>query len=93
MGDENPYEQITDHIYEELLSHHSPNHHPTFSSSNSPKRSSSPHKSPSPGKSMFEGASKYEILEYLQDARRRVAINAEDEEEDIRLQVCKLFAF
>ncbi|KAK7071897.1 hypothetical protein SK128_016504 [Halocaridina rubra] len=82
IKDENPYEQITDHIYEELLSNHSP----TRSSQNTPKRGASPHKSPSPGKSMFEGASKYEILEYLQDARRRVAINADEEEEDLRLQ-------
>ncbi|XP_068217138.1 serine-rich adhesin for platelets isoform X2 [Palaemon carinicauda] len=86
VGDENPYEQITDHIYEELLSHHSPSYSSSFNSQSSPRRSSPTHKSPSPGKSMFEGASKHEILEYLQDARRRVAINAEDDEEDDRLQ-------
>ncbi|CAL4066442.1 unnamed protein product [Meganyctiphanes norvegica] len=65
--DETPYD---DHIYEEL--------------DNIPacNLSRSSHKSPSPGKSMFEGASKYEILEYLQDARNRVAINQDDEDEE-----------
>ncbi|XP_064102475.1 dentin sialophosphoprotein-like isoform X1 [Macrobrachium nipponense] len=86
VGDENPYEQITDHIYEELLSSHSPSYSSSLNSQNSPRRSSPTHKSPSPGKSMFEGASKHEILEYLQDARRRVAISAEDDEEEDRLQ-------
>ncbi|KAK3869087.1 hypothetical protein Pcinc_025567 [Petrolisthes cinctipes] len=68
-GEEHPYEQITDHIYEELLSHSPPG----------TARSSSSHVSPSPGKSMFDGASKYEILEYLQDARTRVANTVEEE--------------
>ncbi|KAK8748314.1 hypothetical protein OTU49_016070 [Cherax quadricarinatus] len=80
--EENPYEQITDHIYEELLSR-SPSRTSTFTGhSSSPTRSSTPHKSPSPGKSMFEGASKYEILEYLQDARRRVANTVDDDDDD-----------
>nr|XP_045581169.1 uncharacterized protein LOC123744982 isoform X1 [Procambarus clarkii]XP_045581170.1 uncharacterized protein LOC123744982 isoform X1 [Procambarus clarkii] len=83
--DENPYEQITDHIYEELFSH-SPSRTSTFTGHNNPALGSSPHKSPSPGKSMFEGASKYEILEYLQDARRRVANTVDEEEEDVTLQ-------
>ncbi|KAG7171383.1 Intersectin-1-like 2 [Homarus americanus] len=84
-GEEHPYEQITDHIYEELLSN-SPSHASNFAGHHSPTHNSSPHKSPSPGKSMFEGASKYEILEYLQDARRRVAITVDDEDEDVTLQ-------
>lgn len=87
LGEENPYEQITDHIYEELLlRNQSPNYVSSLACHGSSSNSSSPHKSPSPGKSMFEGASKYEILEYLQDARRRVAISADDDEE-VRLQV------
>ncbi|XP_042855329.1 uncharacterized protein LOC122242169 isoform X2 [Penaeus japonicus] len=86
LGEENPYEQITDHIYEELLlRNQSPNYVSSLACHGSSSNSSSPHKSPSPGKSMFEGASKYEILEYLQDARRRVAISADDDEE-VRLQ-------
>ncbi|ROT65108.1 hypothetical protein C7M84_016943 [Penaeus vannamei] len=85
LGDENPYEQITDHIYEELLLRNQSPNHSSLACHGSASNSSSPHKSPSPGKSMFEGASKYEILEYLQDARRRVAISADDDEE-VRLQ-------
>lgn len=81
VGEENPYEQITDHIYEELLSH-SPSRTSTFTHYGSPTRNNTPHKSPSPGKSMFEGASKNEILEYLQDARRRVANTVDDDEDD-----------
>lgn len=78
--EEDPYEQITDHIYEELLSRSPPVASP-FTSHGSPTRESGQLKSPVPGKSMFEGASKDEILEYLQDARRRVA-NTVDEDED-----------
>lgn len=97
VGEEHPYEQITDHIYEELLSH-SPSRTSTFTSYNSPTHNSTPHKSPSPGKSMFEGASRNEILEYLQDARRRVA-NTVDDDEDDTLEVsfisftCMCFCF
>lgn len=85
VREEDPYEQITDHIYEELLSRSPPISSP-FSSHCSPIQDSAQLKSPIPGKSMFEGASKDEILEYLQDARRRVA-NSVDDDED-REQVC-----
>ena len=80
VRDEDPYEQITDHIYEELLSRSPPILSP-FTNHCSTIQESAQLISPIPGKSMFEGASKDEILEYLQDARRRVA-NSVDEEED-----------
>lgn len=88
VREEDPYEQITDHIYEELLSRSPPVALP-LTSHGSPTRESAQLKSPAPGKSIFEGASKDEILEYLQDARRRVA-NTVDEDED-RDQVSFLF--
>lgn len=80
VREEDPYEQITDHIYEELLSRSPPAASP-FISHGSPTRDSAQLKSPVPGKSMFEGASKDEILEYLQDARRRVANTVDDDED------------
>ncbi|XP_045133458.1 uncharacterized protein LOC123517457 [Portunus trituberculatus] len=80
VREEDPYEQITDHIYEELLSRSPPISSP-FSSHCNSNQESAQLMSPVPGKSMFEGASKDEILEYLQDARRRVA-NSVDEDED-----------
>ncbi|KAG0713694.1 Myosin-M heavy chain [Chionoecetes opilio] len=78
--EEDPYDQFTDHIYEELLSRSPPISSP-FSSHCSPTQESTQLKPLIPGKSIFEGASKDEILEYLQDARCRVA-NSVDEEDD-----------
>ncbi|KAB7495138.1 hypothetical protein Anas_12174 [Armadillidium nasatum] len=59
-------ERLSDHIYEELPSLPSS---PTGSIPNFQE------------KSIFDGASKYEILEFLQDARNRVNIAADDGED------------
>ena len=57
--------RCSDHIYEEL-----------------PSIPSSPDGStPSPETSLFAGASKYEIIQFLQNARNRVSIDEDDNEE------------
>ena len=72
-NEDDSYDHLSDHIYEELNS-----------SPDSPSQQTSRQNQSSNEKSMFDGASKYEILEYLKDARQRVVINTdEDEEEDL----------
>ena len=66
MEEHDNEERFSDHIYEEL---------PSLPSSPSGGSNAN---TPSPERSMFDGASKYEILEYLQDARNRVNISPED---------------
>lgn len=82
MVDDGSYgdERYSDHIYEEL---------PSIPSSPSSAGISN---LPVPERSMFDGASKYEILEYLQDARNRVNIANEETVEigDINVSNFKL---